>query len=361
MTETAIQTTDENQSLVPVDVSAAALEAAVGMGDFSRLAPEQRLKYLGALCRSVGLNPLTLPIQIMKIDGKEVLYARAECAAQLRKRDSVSIIIVERWSDHGCYFVRVKGSTPDGRVDEATGAVALVYPEKVREWRNGQSTWVNHPQAGKELGGIDYANAVKKAETQAKRRVALSICGLGLMDESEVHDDGPRRANAPGQVIENTETAHDRAETLTNFVQTPVEAEVIPHTPATVSIPSASNEGPKMDKATETLPVEPAQPEAPLTAQQGTKTANLGPAAPGLPADTVTKLKAVIEMRDGKPSDPEFQLACKLFLKARGYLKQLEDDLGTVSADLATKIINKPAAFYRSVETWAKSPQPATA
>jgi hypothetical protein len=356
MTETAIKTMEETQSLVPVDVSAAALEAAVGMGDFSRLAPEQRLKYLGALCRSVGLNPLTLPIQIIKIDGKEVLYARAECAAQLRKRDSVSIIIVERWSDHGCYFVRVKGSTPDGRVDEATGAVALVYPEKVREWRNGQSTWVNHPQAGKELGGIDYANAVKKAETQAKRRVALSICGLGLMDESEVHDDGPRRANAPGQVIENTETAHDRAETLTNFVQTPVEAEVIPQ-----SQPGVSNEDPKVDKAPETiLPVEPAKPEAPLTAQQGTKTANLGPAAPGLPAETVAKVKAVIETRDGKPTSEEFQLDCKSFLQARGELKTFEADLSTLRTEMATRIITKPVPFYRAVETWAKSAAPAT-
>lgn len=30
------------------------------------------------------------------------------------------------------------------------------------------------------------ANALMKAETKAKRRVTLSICGLGLLDESEI-------------------------------------------------------------------------------------------------------------------------------------------------------------------------------
>ena len=36
------------------------------------------------------------------------------------------------------------------------------------------------------LKGEAKANAVMKAETKAKRRVTLSICGMGWVDESEI-------------------------------------------------------------------------------------------------------------------------------------------------------------------------------
>jgi hypothetical protein len=39
------------------------------------------------------------------------------------------------------------------------------------------------------------ANALMKAETKAKRRVTLSICGLGMLDESEVE-------SIPGAAVE---------------------------------------------------------------------------------------------------------------------------------------------------------------
>jgi hypothetical protein len=54
---------------------------------------------------------------------------------------------------------------PDSRQDESTGVVAL---------------------AG--LRGEALANARMKAETKAKRRVTLSLCGLGWLDETEVED-----------------------------------------------------------------------------------------------------------------------------------------------------------------------------
>ena len=40
------------------------------------------------------------------------------------------------------------------------------------------------PIAG--LKGEEFANALMKAETKAKRRATLSICGLGVLDETEV-------------------------------------------------------------------------------------------------------------------------------------------------------------------------------
>ena len=60
-------------------------------------------------------------------------------------------------------MVTARATTPDDRTDEAIGAV---------------------PLAG--LRGEALANAFMKAETKSKRRVTLSICGLGFTDESEV-------------------------------------------------------------------------------------------------------------------------------------------------------------------------------
>jgi len=36
------------------------------------------------------------------------------------------------------------------------------------------------------MNAEDKANAIMKCETKAKRRVTLSICGLGFLDETEV-------------------------------------------------------------------------------------------------------------------------------------------------------------------------------
>jgi hypothetical protein len=62
----------------------------------------------------------------------------------------------------GIYTVEVE-ATSNNRTDFATGAVSIAN-----------------------LRGDDLANALMKAETKAKRRATLSICGLGWMDETEL-------------------------------------------------------------------------------------------------------------------------------------------------------------------------------
>ena len=89
---TALTTTQHPQALVlPTDLDPQALIKTVGMGDVSSLTPEQQLKYVGAICQSVGLNALTMPIRIIEMDGRKVLYATAECGAQLRSLHRVNI------------------------------------------------------------------------------------------------------------------------------------------------------------------------------------------------------------------------------------------------------------------------------
>lgn len=143
--------------------NASAIESVMIQGDLSRLDAGQRVSYYNTLCQSLGLNPLTKPFEYIKFQGKEVLYARRDCTDQLRSLRKVSIKIVARETINDIYVVTAQATMPDGRCDEATGTLHV----------KGQS-------------GDALAISMMKCETKAKRRVTLSICGLGLLDETEL-------------------------------------------------------------------------------------------------------------------------------------------------------------------------------
>lgn len=266
--------TDEKTiaTIVPADVSAAALEMAVGMGDFSRLQPSDRLRYIAAVCHSLKLNPLTLPFRIMKLDGRDVLYATADCGSQLRSRDKISIELTSRSFDHGCVVITARATTPDGRKDEATGAVALTYPEKTTVWEGNQKRYIPHPKAGQPLEGLEFANAIKKAETQAKRRVALSLCGLGIPDESELQGTENIKVEAgslaPGLAM--PETAEDRIAKLDASLtagekEKAIDAEVVaePAKPISAAAPAALDTKVSTPSPAELLPASSGAAAAP--------------------------------------------------------------------------------------------------
>lgn len=141
----------------------AAMEAVIAKGDLSKLTPDERVQYYAATCRSMGLNPLTQPFQYLTLQGKTVLYAGRTATDQLRKIHGVSIEVVSKERIEDVYVVTVKAWTPDGRQDTEIGAVAIGNAK-----------------------GEQLANVLMKAETKAKRRATMSICGLGWMDETEV-------------------------------------------------------------------------------------------------------------------------------------------------------------------------------
>lgn len=139
------------------------LESVVIGGDLSGLSPNDRVVYYKQVCESLGLNPLTKPFEYMKLQGKLTLYARKDCTEQLRNLRNISISITARELVEDCYLVTAKATDRSGRSDEAIGAVSV-----------------------RGLTGEARANAMMKAETKAKRRVTLSIAGLGMLDEHEV-------------------------------------------------------------------------------------------------------------------------------------------------------------------------------
>lgn len=139
------------------------IDQVVIAGDLAKLSPTDRVSYYRRVCESVGLNPLTQPFSYINLNGKLTLYARKDATDQLRKLYGVSLSIVGRDRLDDVYVVTARATLPDGRTDESTGVVTLGS-----------------------LKGDNLANALMKAETKAKRRVTLSICGLGWLDESEM-------------------------------------------------------------------------------------------------------------------------------------------------------------------------------
>jgi hypothetical protein len=138
------------------------LERVLISGDLSGLSESQRLEYYRAVCESLGLNPLTRPFEYLRLNGRLVLYATRSAADQLRAIHGISILDVRIEQKDDLVIVTVRGRTRDGREDVEVGAVSV---------------------AG--LRGDALANAQMKALTKAKRRLTLSLAGLGWLDETE--------------------------------------------------------------------------------------------------------------------------------------------------------------------------------
>src|SRR5882724_2568040 len=76
-------------------VSGELLERVVVGGDLSKLTSEERVRFYAAVCKSVGLNPLTQPFQFLYLQNKMTLYARKEATEQLRELHGVSVTKLE--------------------------------------------------------------------------------------------------------------------------------------------------------------------------------------------------------------------------------------------------------------------------
>lgn len=151
-----------------------AISAALVEGDLTKLTTAQRNVYFMNVCQSLGLNPLTRPFRYLRLNGAIVLYATKDATDQLRKLYAISVKIEQTAVQSGVMVVTAKASDKAGRGDSDVGAVFI-----------------------EGLKGEALANAIMKAHTKAKRRVTLSICGLGMLDETELD-------SVPGaQVVEH--------------------------------------------------------------------------------------------------------------------------------------------------------------
>jgi hypothetical protein len=147
----------------PVDAPIEIIGNLVLENDLSTMKTADRVKYYMNLCKSMKLNPMTKPFDLIKLNNKLTMYANKNCAEQLRQNHNVSVIDQKTEKIDDVVLTTVKVQNGSGRTDTGTGAVNV----------KGKS-------------GDDLANAIMKSETKAKRRATLSICGLGMSDETEL-------------------------------------------------------------------------------------------------------------------------------------------------------------------------------
>lgn len=168
-----------------------AIEQVLIGGDLSKLTPAQRVQYYKRTCESLGLNPLTRPFDYITLNNKLTLYAKKDATDQLRSIHQVSIDDVDLQDVGDTFIVKVKGHDKTGRADVEIGVV----------------------RKGDMQGNL--ANAQMKAVTKAKRRLTLSLCGLGWLDETEVEtipDAKPVDVAETGEIVEGEKRELEPAE-----------------------------------------------------------------------------------------------------------------------------------------------------
>lgn len=180
--ETAIAINDQPRDIAAIDLTA--VERVIVAGDLSKLSAEQRWDYYRGVCQSVGLNPYTKPFEYITLNNKLTLYALKGATDQLRRLYGLSITDTRTQLQDGLVIVTVTGTDARGRTDSEIGAVVLPP------------------------GGEARANALMKALTKAKRRLTLSMCGLGMLDESEV-ETIPNATRPNLEIVPPAETLED--------------------------------------------------------------------------------------------------------------------------------------------------------
>jgi len=145
-----------------IALSTEIISSLILKGDISGLNQTQRVEYVTKLCERIGLDPLTQPFKILKLQGKEVLYADKGCAQQLCKIYNISTEITKKEKIEDVYCVTVRAIMGERFTDE-DGIVTIGT-----------------------LKSDALANAMMKAVTKAKRRSVLALLGLGMLDETEI-------------------------------------------------------------------------------------------------------------------------------------------------------------------------------
>jgi hypothetical protein len=183
--------------------------ALVAGGDCSRLSPAQKTAYYTARCEAAGLDPRAAPFQFTNLNGKLVLYASKSATDQLSAKHGIVCSIISQETMEGIRVVTVRATAKDGRSQEDIGAVTI-----------------------KGLAGDALCNALMKCVTKAKRRTTLSLCGLGMLDETEL------------ETIAHAEPAKPHTAHVRNLppVPAPADAKVIEPTEETDTEPEEEQE-----------------------------------------------------------------------------------------------------------------------
>lgn len=180
---------DSNKLTTTRNTTQAAIERVILNKDLRSLTEIERVQYNFALCRSLGLNPLTNPIDYIvdSKSGKMTPYINAIGVAQIRSIHNISTKITARTTDNQhIHYVTAIATDANGRNEETTAMVALI------------------DKYGKTLTGQKRADKMMAAETKAKRRATLALVGIPWADSGQVQSSktyDPPRDILPHEIL----------------------------------------------------------------------------------------------------------------------------------------------------------------
>ena len=144
-------------------------------GAYSKLSKEDKIRYYNYRCKLVELDPMTMPFVEGKNEktGKTTLIPTKSLHSQLTAKHRIT---------H-----EIKSRTTEG----------TVHTVVTRSTRGDTGVWTD------EIGcvgvggaaGRDLSDKLMTAVTKAKNRATLYLCGLGMLDETELAD-----MNAPNLI-----------------------------------------------------------------------------------------------------------------------------------------------------------------
>ena len=151
------------------------------LGIFNSLTKPQRVGYIRLMCYRLGIKSEFQPFFWMtdKKTGNITLGRRKSCYEMLGQLKDISVsMLKEELPGDGTYGVWARATTPNGRFVDNCGWISL---------------------EGKLA--LDLQNAKMAAFTKASNRAVGALCGLGMLDETEVNGiavvEGPKRINPP--------------------------------------------------------------------------------------------------------------------------------------------------------------------
>jgi len=130
--------------------------------DLTKLSAKERLDFYRAKCRWYGLDWRLAPFDYIMTKQGVKLHLNATGTDLLRAQKKITIVD-SKWEIVGQLVVStVEGQMPDGRRDREIGAVSIANAR-----------------------GDDLANAIMKSMTKAKRRLVISMGGIGTDEDTE--------------------------------------------------------------------------------------------------------------------------------------------------------------------------------
>lgn len=163
----AIVKKEDYEKLTPKDYQKVLLEK-----DLSPLSVEKQTSFMLQNCEHLGINPIVRPFELIKFNGKHVLYLTASGCENIASNLAISFKILKKEIDkeNGIASIEIEGVVPamNGKPERRDVSTAYL-PIGIASLKDGSM---------KIFTGLEFANTMMKLETKARRRLIIRLAGL---------------------------------------------------------------------------------------------------------------------------------------------------------------------------------------